>query len=524
MAKRGRRSHPDVLTPREWEVLALLREGLSNPEIADRLGISRDGVKFHVSEILTKLGVASRGEAAAWRAAERRPWWAIALAPIGIAWRKTGWLAGSAALITAMAALALLAFLVLRGGSAARADHQLAYVVPGGPLWLADVDNGQTRKLTDDIACGEASQMSWSPTGTIIACLDPGGGANNTPSRIVLLDTTGTVVGQIDEPGLTDMYWSPTGDALLYGANVSGSTAQRTYRIADASGRQIADLGVWDLTGVQWPGQAAYGFPFWSPDGQKIVFKRSLQEAMTISSIGVTQQETVVQGGYAPLAWALGGDALIVAQNYEPPQADGQSPTYQANVMDLGLMAAPNGPGSPVIAAPAAENLKRIAALDNGVQFWLSSDGSHAVYLTHGQRSDGLAGLGIVDLRTGRTAPIPDSLIRSGTDSIPPVWVSFSQDGKYVYWEGGDKAGYRAKIDGSGITKLFELKEVGFDWSWDHEKIAYMHQEVNGTNMTYGLFVANGDGTRPRPISTQTFPAGEAVRLFSIKSAWRPVH
>ncbi len=51
MGRRGRPRHPDILTPREWEVLALLREGLSNPEIAERLGISRDGVKFHVSEI-----------------------------------------------------------------------------------------------------------------------------------------------------------------------------------------------------------------------------------------------------------------------------------------------------------------------------------------------------------------------------------------------------------------------------------------------------------------------------------------
>ena len=53
------------LSAREREVLALMVQGLNNPEIAERLIVGRSTVKFHVSSILGKLGVQSRTEAVA---------------------------------------------------------------------------------------------------------------------------------------------------------------------------------------------------------------------------------------------------------------------------------------------------------------------------------------------------------------------------------------------------------------------------------------------------------------------------
>jgi NarL family two-component system response regulator LiaR len=51
------------LTEREREVLALMVEGLNNTQIAGRLSVSPSTIKSHVSNVLAKLGVASRTEA-----------------------------------------------------------------------------------------------------------------------------------------------------------------------------------------------------------------------------------------------------------------------------------------------------------------------------------------------------------------------------------------------------------------------------------------------------------------------------
>jgi DNA-binding CsgD family transcriptional regulator len=72
---RGPRGRPamgwDSLTTAEREVAALVAEGLTNPQIAERLFVRPATVKTHVSHIFAKVGVSTRAELAALAARQR---------------------------------------------------------------------------------------------------------------------------------------------------------------------------------------------------------------------------------------------------------------------------------------------------------------------------------------------------------------------------------------------------------------------------------------------------------------------
>jgi DNA-binding NarL/FixJ family response regulator len=75
---RRRAGHEDPtenLTPSELRVLDLIGEGLSNRQIADRLGVAEKTIKNHITSLLAKMGLQRRTQVAAWVAARKHSGW-----------------------------------------------------------------------------------------------------------------------------------------------------------------------------------------------------------------------------------------------------------------------------------------------------------------------------------------------------------------------------------------------------------------------------------------------------------------
>ncbi len=69
--ERGRPPHDDLLTPMEWTTVEWVRHGLTNRQIAARRGVGVAAVKFHVGNVLGKLGLESRAELRRWDGVRR---------------------------------------------------------------------------------------------------------------------------------------------------------------------------------------------------------------------------------------------------------------------------------------------------------------------------------------------------------------------------------------------------------------------------------------------------------------------
>ena len=129
---RGRPPHPGILTPAERRVLAELRRGGTNAEIAVRLGVTLDAVKFHISNMLGKLELDSRQQLAAWRPERRRRLFGLlavpgTLEPIGRLLVWTGVAAAGAA------AVAVVAVVLIVLASFDGSEQQLAFAPSATP-------------------------------------------------------------------------------------------------------------------------------------------------------------------------------------------------------------------------------------------------------------------------------------------------------------------------------------------------------------------------------------------------------
>ena len=363
---------------------------------------------------------------------------------------------------------------------------QLSYTDEDGALWLVYADGTGQRKLVDDAGC---SQMKWSPTGETLVCQQAG--------RALFLDGDGKVRGELVEPALWSTYWSPSGSHVLYATSTgSGQEVVHELHLSDDVGITIADLGPW-ASAYRAPPQQFLGSSLWSPNGENIFYSQEDTGAEVIYSVESGLPEPL-EDDYYPLGWTSGGDSLLVSTNYKPPPEYLAGSTYEVSVVNL-----------------VDGALTRIPVLDNGVQFWISPGGSKAVYVIPGFAPvDGgtVPGLGVVDLRSSEATPIAASIITYGSEGIPKDFVTFSDDGQYVYWNGGDGGAYRARLDGTGHERILDLESFFFEWAPDASMIAYAERPAGDAPAI--LYVTTSDGGDTYELANLGNP-----RLF----AWRPI-
>jgi len=272
MKRRGRPPHPDILTPREWEVLDLLRAGLTNEQIANQLGISLQGAKFHVSEILGKLQLPDRRAAAAWRPPERRR-----VAPV----------------------LAPLFFVPRRLASAARwRASQLALAI-GSALVLAVVVG------TAVVAAVLLLRSRAGPPSAQPGQLEVGANVD-VPlllhgDRLGVSSLDGATPDAFTPPGTYgDVQFDAAGRILYY---VPAGQQPGFYRVEDGSSRRVIPVAN-PVNQYSIPTTAA-----WSPDGSRAAWIES-DGRLRIAGPD-TQPRTVALDGIGGLLWAPAGDRLM---------------------------------------------------------------------------------------------------------------------------------------------------------------------------------------------------------------------
>jgi DNA-binding CsgD family transcriptional regulator/Tol biopolymer transport system component len=247
--RRGRPPYPDLLTPREQQVLELVREGLTNQQIADRLGISLYGARYHVSEILSKLGVSSREEAAAWEPERGR---ASRFPALGFVF---GWkqVAAAGAFVAVLGAVVVAG--ILSSGEPSDGLGKVAFIRDGN-LWVKTLPDGPVMQLTSEWG---ASTPRWSPSGEWILYQGSPSLPEDNGLWVVRADGSEERLLQSEVAS-----WSPTADVLA----LTLPDTTLVVENADGTGRRQV---LQPIAGSN-SNRDSRSTPVWSSDGRWIIF------------------------------------------------------------------------------------------------------------------------------------------------------------------------------------------------------------------------------------------------------------
>jgi len=262
------------LTPRQREVLERIAAGKTNFEIAQDLGIGLEGVKHHVSEILGRLGVESREQAAErWR--EQQSWHRRLRGVVSTGWAK--WVAaGSGAAVVAAVAVVLLALQSdepparagLPPGMWVAVVETAAFLdstQPPRPIRLHNLVDGEERAIGEP---GRYLNPRFSPDGRLLAVMILEGESPDDSPSLLILGTDADFTIYVDFEGLIlDYEWSPDASRLAL-ITESGPL------MISSDGTMLSDVQAPDpVEGMSLTGQS------WSPDSHSfaVIFNRKLQ-------------------------------------------------------------------------------------------------------------------------------------------------------------------------------------------------------------------------------------------------------
>ncbi|MDZ7727495.1 MAG: helix-turn-helix transcriptional regulator [Dehalococcoidia bacterium] len=273
------------LTERQREILALIARGYTNGDIAAHYGMSLDGAKWHVSEIITKLGLSSRDEAAEWWRARqglrprlRRFAGRLSLLPLPrLAAIGTAVLAGAGVLVVAVVALTM-----NEGGSPAGAPAQeTATPTPTEPP--------VTPTLSGTPSSSPSAATPTAISGPVRREIPPGGSVTAEQGLVFLDPSTGGGEVWALPQGAMVGHASPSGRYIVYRQTVSASGCGHQ--------RMVLDTQSGDTTKVD-------GAVTFSPHEEHAVV--ATEEATSVSS------DPVVPGGHG----------------HRPPRANRQRSQY----------------------------------------------------------------------------------------------------------------------------------------------------------------------------------------------------
>jgi DNA-binding CsgD family transcriptional regulator/WD40 repeat protein len=520
---RGRPKHDDILTPREWQVLDLLREGLTNEQIASRLGVSESGARYHVSEILSKLGVGSREQAAAWgaSASQRRPLLGIGLA---LAARKLTIVKAGLATAAVAGVAGLTVLFVLSLENASRIDDsagplgKIAYV-QDGDVWVKALPDGKPQRLTKE---GSYSSPRWSPSGgwlLVLRTIPPpgGGGRPDFQTWVIRADGSGRRRPDAASPGGAG--WSPVADQLLYydptGATViedadgshrrqvigprptaAGERISCTYLSPDAKWFACVEerWSVGPGAGTQTPGPSQTPSAMNPPDQNRtyvglIRVAADTGDPHEVYSLGPNPGERI-----SPIGWSA--DSTKILFSVREAQATSREGLFR---LRLYLVAAEGGPALDL--GLTSSFFAPLAGSPDGQRFAIT-----AGRLIESWTDKSIA---VVDLQTGRVT----TLTGPAMAAVAPAWspdgssIAFVASGDHGVLppdapvdvrRAAEDAGLASRrlwvmaADGSGqrqLTSDAELRDESPEWSKDGAHILFARLPTEPCARQYSLWL-----------------------------------